>query len=480
MYFQDCPPWYLNAPRVDKSPGLSIMSERPEAASSPAAKKKDARPVPTNSNSQTDTMSRNYALGIVNGTLSRLGMGFIHPYLVLSAFVYEQTKSNVLVGLVVTLSTAGLMWPQLYISSRIEHLPRKRPFYIFSTVLRIVTLGIVVATMFLAGSVDSSWILAPFFVAYFVYRTGQGCGNPVFLDLVGQSVAPTRLGSFFAYRGLLGGGLSFVAGFVVLQPILDAIPSPTNYAVLGAIAFVIMSCGWTAFAFVHEPKDRAPPKRRSFRQTAADGGALVWRDTNYRLLLSIRILLRFDLLALAFYVPYGVERLGAEKMSGVFVGCMAVSRLASSLIWGKISDRKGNRLCLICSAVLLTLSPATALVASRLPALFQWALPFASAPLDLPITVYILALCMVGFGLEAAVIGLNAFMLESAPPERRPSYIAFVNTVSFPFTFLPALAGLLVGSNVRRLDVLLAIVCVSGVLTLWAVWRLTEVRETCP
>ena len=436
--------------------------------------------MPTSSKLQTATASRNYALGVVNGTFARLGMGLIHPYLVLSAFVYDQTKSNLLVGLVATLSTAGLMWPQLYISSRIEHLPRKKPIYILATVLRIVTLGIVVATMFLTRAVDSSWVLVAFFVAYFVYRTGQGCGHPVYLDLIGQSVAPTRLGSFFAYRGLLGGGLSFVAGFVVVQPILHAIPSPTSYAVLGAIAFVVMSCGWTAFAFVHEVEELNPPKKRDFRQTAVDAGSLVWRDANYRLLLSIRILLRFDLLALAFYVPYGVERLGAEKMSGVFVGCMALSRLTSTLIWGKMSDRKGNRLCLICAAVLLTSSPATALVASRLPAAFQWTLPFASTPLDLPITVYIAALCTVGFGLEAAVIGLNAFMLESAPPERRPSYIAFVNTMSFPFTFLPALAGLLVGSNAQRLDILLAIVCFTGALTLWAVWRLTEVREPQP
>ena len=433
---------------------------------------------PNHTNDPTPSTRRNYMLGVANGTMTRLGMGFINPYLVLSAFVYEQTGSNFLVGLTVALSTAGLMWPQLYISALVEHLPRKRPFYLFATALRIVTLSVVVATMFLVGVVDRPWMIALFFVAYFAYRSGQGCGSPVFFDLVARSVGPRRVGGFFGYRALFGGLLSSLAGFAVIQPILNALPSPYNYATLASIALVVMGCGWILFSLVHETAEARPPEERNLRQTAADTGALMWRDGNYRLLLLIRVLLRVDLLALAFYVPYGVERLGAVGLSGVFVGCMSVSRLASSLVWGQLSDRKGNRLCLMCGATLLTVSPALALTAPRLPGAFEWTLPFTAASLDLPMTAYVLALCMVGFAMEGWAIGLNAFILESAPPDRRPSYMAFLNTASFPFTFLPALAGMIVGSHLHRLEGLFAVCTVSGLLTVLAVWRLTEVRAS--
>lgn len=420
---------------------------------------------------------RNYLVGVANGTLSRLGMGFIHPYLVLSAFVYEQTGSSFLVGLVVALSSAGLMWPQLYISSLIEHQPRKKPFYLIATGLRIVTLSIVVATMFLVGAVKGPWIMGLFLVAYFVYRSGQGCGNPVFFDLVGQSMAHNRLGGFFARRALFGGILSVLAGLLVVQPILHALPSPTSYATLAAIALVIMSCGWIVFAFVHETGSESPRERRSFRQTVVDACALLRSDGNYRVLLAIRILLRFNLLALAFYVPYGVERLGAVKLSGILVGAIAVSRMASSLVWGRISDRRGNRLCLLCSAAFFVVSPVVTLLAPRLPGLFQWTLPFTTAQLDLRLGLYLMALCFQGFGMEATMIGLNAFLIETAPPDRRPSYIAFVSTVSFPFTFLPAIAGALIAGRSARLDVLFVVVAVTGLLTLIATLGLKEVRQ---
>lgn len=204
---------------------------------------------------------------------------------------------------------------------------------------------------------------------------------------------------------------------------------------------------------------------------------MLHEEPNYRWLLVIRVLNRFNFLCFAFYVPYGVERLGAGNMSGVFVGSMAASRLLSSLLWGRMSDRRGNRLCLMLSAGCFCLGPAAALLAPRLPSVFELSLPFVPVPLDLRLLAYLGALCFAGLALEGQVIGLNAFMLESAPADRRPSYVAFLNTVTFPLTFLPALAGLVVGRSAARLDALFAFVAFSGVLTAAAGRRLTEVRE---
>ena len=424
-----------------------------------------------------DNGRRNYALGVANGALVRLGMAFVHPSLVLSAFVYEQTQSTALVGLLVAFSTAGMMWPQLYISSLVEHLPRKKHVYVLSALFRVTMLAAVVGCMFAAGRTDSPWLLVTFFAVYFVYRSAQGCGHPVFLDLIGQSIASGRLGGFFARRALLGGVLSLFAGFLVVQPIMQAFPAPTSFGVLGLIALVIMGSGWGLFCLTEEAENMRPPRRRSLRQTLAGAGDMLRTESNYRWLLTIRVLNRFNLLCFAFYVPYGVERLGAGALSGVFVGCMAASRLLSSLLWGRLSDRRGNRLCLMLSAGCFCLGPAAALLAPRLPSVFELSLLFVPMPVDLRLLAYLGALCLAGLALEGQVIGLNAFMLESAPADRRPSYVAFLNTVTFPLTFLPALAGLIVGRSTVRLDALFAFVAFSGVLTFAAGRRLTEVRE---
>ena len=72
---------------------------------------------------------RNYYLGIVNGTLVQLGNAFVDAPLVLSGYVYELTRSTGLVGLLVALASAGMLWPQLPASSFIERRRHKLPFY---------------------------------------------------------------------------------------------------------------------------------------------------------------------------------------------------------------------------------------------------------------------------------------------------------------------------------------------------------------
>ena len=69
------------------------------------------------------------------------------------------------------------------------------------------------------------------------------------------------------------------------------------------------------------------------------------------------------------------------------------------------------------------------------------------------------------------------FSDESAPQHRRPSYIAFLNTLVFPLTFLPVLAGALVGDKPLRFDMLFAAIATCGLLTFLCALRLAEVRS---
>jgi len=422
------------------------------------------------------TVKRNYLLGIANGALWQIGFGFINPSLVLAAFVYERTGSNTLVGLLAALSAAGAFWPQLYMSRLIEHRSRKKPFYVFMAGVRVSMLSAMVAAMWLAGRHESSWLLALFFCAFFALRTADGCGTMPFFDIVGQTIAPTRLGRFFAWRSLLGNSLGMVSGFLIIQPILINVQSPANYFVLGCGAVLFIATSLSLFGCVREEKNHTPPKERSFRQTFAGAARMLKESANYRYLFSIRMLLHFNVLAVAFYVPYGVGRLGAVKLSGVFIAVMAASRMISSLFWGRMSDARGNRRCLLGSGVFFVLSPAAALVAPHLPDAFSVAIPFASVPLDLPLCVYLTALCFFGLATQANLIGLNAFLIESAPPGKRPSYIAFLNTLTGPLTFLPLLAGALVGGRLLALDTIFVVVAAAGILTFVSAMKLSEVR----
>ena len=62
-------------------------------------------------------------------------------------------------------------------------------------------------------------------------------------------------------------------------------------------------------------------------------------------------------------------------------------------------------------------------------------------PLDLPLTVLLLAMPLIGAAVQGAIIGDNHFIVSSAPPKRRPSYLGFVNTVTSPLSMMSLVAA---------------------------------------
>ncbi|GIX07564.1 MAG: hypothetical protein KatS3mg115_1967 [Candidatus Poribacteria bacterium] len=423
------------------------------------------------------TVRRNYLLGIANGALVRVGMALIEPSLVLSAFLYQATGSNTLVGLLGALAQAGNLWPQIFVSSWIEHRERKLPFYTRLLFVRLFVLLFMAAAMAYGGRHPTPFWLGVFFLAYFVFQGAMGSGAMPFFDIVGRTIAPDRLGSFFAWRGLLGTGLALVIGFVVVQPILGRVPFPDGYVLLVLGAFVAYGVGWGAFCFVRELPSEAPQKRRSIREILLGTAGALKENPNYRRLLLYRICFRTGWIGVSFYVPYGVERLGVEGLSGVFIGLLSASQLASSLVWGRLSDRRGNRLTLLWAAGFLAVSPAAVLIAPRLPELFHWPVPGVGVVLDLRLAVYLLALVLFGLGMQANMIANNSFLIEISPVDRRPSYVAFMNTALFPFTFLPALVGSAIGLGLMPLEGPYWIGLLGGAGMLSVALRFVEVRR---
>ncbi len=439
-------------------------------------------PVPTESSEDLRAKSfrRNYRLGILNGMFVGVGNRIISPQIVLAEFVYGLTQSTFLVSLLPSLGMASRLLPQLYIGSLIEERARRKIFYVAATVVRVVLLFALAATMLLAKTRLGTWAVVLFFLVYCAFRAAQGGASIPFMDILAGTVGPSRVGGLFARRHFLGTGLSLLCAFLLVQPIVDRVPAPTSYAVLTIIAMVLMAIGWGIFCLVEEKPLARPPRRRTVRQSLAAGARLLREDSNYRGLFWLRVLARLNGLTLVFCIPYAVEKLGAVALSGILLGFMQASRLISSLVLGSVSDRKGNRSCLLLAAVFFIVSPLVGLAAARMPEAFRWAVPGTKVVLDLPLATFFLAIGLFGFAQQANIIGLIGFTLETAPRARRPSYLAFLNTATLPAAFIPALFGALAAWGLIELSFMFVIAAGSGILTLLVTLRLTEVRGNGP
>jgi hypothetical protein len=426
--------------------------------------------------------ARNYFLGVFNGTMIILGNSLISPSLVLAAFVYERTGSEFLVGLLPALGVAGSRLPQLYVSSLIEHRESKKLFYIGATLLRLVTLPTMGLLVLFSSRLSSTTAMAAMFTAYGLFAIGQGGASIPFFDMLASAIGPSRVGGVFATRHFFGHILAMLAGLFVVQRILNEFGGTRDaaYALLIGLAWLVLAAGWVSFSLVREVGGTAAPHRRSVRAQVVSGISMFREQSNYRGLFWLFFLGPFNGLALTFYVPYGVERLGVVGLSGVFITVISASRVASSLLWGRISDRSGNRILLIVSGVLYMLSALIALAAPAMPSAVAWHVPGTEVTADLPLIIFLFALCVFGLGQQAGMVGTSGYMVESAPDDRRPSYLAFLNTVTVPVAFVAPVLGLLVGLDPLGLVSVFIISAAGGLLTLVVSLRLTEVRHTVP
>ena len=412
---------------------------------------------------------RSFALGVFNGAAFRFAEALIDPPLVLTWFVSQLTSSNLLIGLVAPLGNAGWFLPQVFVSARIQRMERKMPSYALAAVIRTVAWFLLGAAVWLVD--DPRFLLISFFVLYGVARMSAGLGGLAFFDVVAKTIPARRRGSFFAWRQFLGGALGLGAGWV-LEMVLDhpSFPFPRGHAVLFFLYCAVMLPALVAFVFIREPPGAVVSEPVAVGEQLRRARRLLRADKVYRHYMAARLALGLAGVALPFYGILAKSVLGApEGMVGVYVVARVGAQLFSNLLWGSLSDRRGNRLVMRLVGLGNGLAALLALVLLGVVGLLRpqgaW-LPYLAVPL---------------FLLDGAVrpgqvlVGSN-FLLELVPEAERSLYLGLSNTLMGVVVLVSGLGGLLVdlfgfaGPFVASLGL-----CLAGyVLTL----RLPEPRET--
>lgn len=414
----------------------------------------------------------NYRLGVAAGAFAGMARNFLNPELILVGLVYLLTDSAVLAALIPVISKLGILAPQLFISTFIEDAPRRKPHFLLATMVRGSAMVGLAGSIWLLTRQVSTVTLAVFYLAYVALCVSSAGAGVVFSDMVGRLIPPDRVGSFFGARRLVGGGLGVLAGILVIQPILNRVEVPDSYlilAVLGAVFGIVDMWIWCR---TREEPGPSAGENSAFGEALRRGAGWLRKDHNYRCYLLSRIAFRVNYLGLAFFIPYGSERLAYEEPGGVAIlgGLMVATLKASSILgavlWGKVSDTFGSKAGLFGSGLLLVSAPVLALAAPRLPGVFAFTPPGVEGAFDLPMCVFLVALACMGTGLSGTATSGKRFLITNAPAERRPSYVGFLNTVTSPLALLP-LAGAFVAELVG-MDALFMVVVAGGLLSVLA------------
>lgn len=302
-----------------------------------------------------------------------------------------------------------------------------------------------------------------------------------------EVLPPDRMGRVFARR-LAAQGLTALALALPAGLLLDALRAQGRAAEGFALLYALgVAAGYAGLAFlarIPHPRPAPPARRRSLGTLLATP----YRDANFRGLMAFNASWGFAVnLAAPFITVFMLVRLGLPfALLGLFVGLATLASVLALPVWGRLSDRFGNKPVLAICAPVFSLS------------LLLWVFAVRDTAFA---TVAIVALIHLLNGFAAAGLDLasNNILLKLAPADQAASYLASASVTRAAASAAgPVAGGLLAawfaprslrfdvawqgpGGELVLTPVRLAhydfVFLLAAVLGLYAVHRLVAVRE---
>lgn len=402
---------------------------------------------------------RNFFLNVFNGASTKLAEQIASPGLVLPWFLSALGAPAFMAGWLVPLKQAGSMTPQLAVAGSIRGFERRKWFWVGAGITQTVALLMIILAALTFDGVTAGWITL---VMMALFSVASGVGSVAFSDVVGKTIPKRRRGRLLGLRATLGGMLTVGAG-LALRLLVKGTEDIGPYLVLIGIAAVLWFLAALLFGSIQEEKGATQGGRNAIKE-AGYGLQLLKKNPGFgHFLLSRALLLLGVELALPYYALHAKQLLGGTLQDlGVFVVVSGVAMFLSSSIWGAFSDRT-SRKTLIVAGVLAAFTALLALGIDRLPDQWHTAL------------VYSPVVFLVGVAVAGVRTGRKTYIVDAAPDEDRPTYVAFQNTFSGLVTILGGFMSFVVG--LLGIQAMLLVLLALGLLGALASIRMPEAEE---
>lgn len=435
-------------------------------------------PEPSAGRAHSPILTRNFVLGVLNGTLFMSTMRLVDPGALLSLLILRLTDSPRMIGVMAFASSLGWFWPAVFVANRVGNRPRKLSIYRDMAIVRIVLLWAAALVTFSHLAKDTPlalfWLLA---ITAFGQNSASGVAYVPFMEVVGKSVAPAHRGLFLALRfssaELLGVGVAALAGYFLSEA--SGLTYPANFGWMLSLAALLQSASMVLFMLIREPAGAVESRRFSFPVFLRRGIRFFRRDRSLRNFTALRLMNSFASMSLPFMAAFAKQDLGvADSTIGYFMGVAAGAALVANLVWGRVGDTRGNRLVLCAYAALSILPAAVALVAATTSP-GQVALPLSGLT-DVRMVLVGVVFFLGGLTAPGRQFGEANYILDLAPERRRSAYLGISHTLSAPQTLVPVLAGWI--AEDASYAVLFGATAISAALTLaLAITGLHEPRK---
>lgn len=412
--------------------------------------------------------SRNFWLGVINGTVHAGSLSFAQPETVLPSFIAKITASDTAAGMLLSVQNIASVIVPVVSANYTEAKGRKKPFYMFFAVMRVVFALALALLVLWSGRENITNQVLGLVVCMTGFFASQNCLGIPFMDVVAKTVVPERRGIFFGLR-YFGGALAAIAGGAMAKYVFDrpeAFPFPQNYAYLFFALAAGMFVTAVTFGGIVEPVEDVDKPRIGLRDYVLMGCRTAKEDRLLARLLTTRALLSVAESSVPFYVATLQRSMPLVAASiGTLIVCQTFGRVISGVVWGCVGDKFGNkRLIRSVAAVSALLQVLIVAAYLMIPICDQ-----TSGPVVLWVAFFVAGWIQTGIW-----TGCNNFALEISPRTKRPTYLWLMTISATPGMVFPLLGGVLI--SVLPLTVVALVPLTAALLGRWVSGGLRDPR----
>ncbi|WP_043528846.1 hypothetical protein [Litchfieldella xinjiangensis] len=318
-----------------------------------------------------------------------------------------------MVGMLVPIREAGALLPQIFVAGFIRLQPRRKWTWVVGAVVQaIAALALALLALSGSGTLGGALVL----LALTGLSLARGLSSVATKDVMGKTIAKRRRGTLMGWSASVAGGVTLLAGLVLL--VFDDRPGQLALAIL----LLIAAFGWLLNALLAARIEEAPG--------AVKGGQNAWSSVKYGLVLLrddrhflhfnlARALLLSSALALPFIALLGQQQSGDELGGlGILIVVSGLGGMLANPIWGKRADASSRQV--------MRDAGLGAAVCCLLAAGIAW-LPASWSATMWPYAIAYAALVIAHAGVR---LGRKTYVVDMAGDENRALYVAISNTLT--------------------------------------------------
>ncbi len=358
----------------------------------------------------------------IHGFFLTAGVTVAEPSTVLPLIVHHFSSSLTMVGLFASLLRGGAIVVQLIAAFYAQSYHRVMPFMrlvFFFRFLSWFLIGVVIYTIGDANKTLTLWLIG---IGLFFFSFSAGFGGIYFKEIIAKVFTKAERGRTMANRQLFSALGAIISGSVTGW-VLSAFEAPQSYAYLFMISGAIMAIGLVAFGTIDEPpKEKVSQREDSFLSFLKNAAGILKKDKRLQLQIMASLLAYSYLISMPFVIIQAKQTI---QLSGWLLGGFITVQMIGSVVGNFFLWRRFGIHYVLMLQIAYAFMFAAFVVAFFAESAWSYALIFF----------------LFGIGQDGFRNADMNLVLEIAPEDKRPTYVAIQSTIVSLGLFFSIIGG---------------------------------------